>query len=262
MVIGEHRAESFRKLVVVPRVDHQRAAALRDLPHASEVRGDGWRARRDRFAYREAEALVEGRKNGDASLYAAQSVVVELGQCLHRSAGRRQLLQPLREVGPHEFRPQRPRLNRIPSRQSSSAAWSTARWFLRGSWLPTHKKIGRSATRRRRRADSRAAAVGWGAWTGRGEGGDVRPAGPAPAGIRRHPRYSFDAASEMATTRSICETAARLSAKTAGKPSAVVSGEVSGTQSKPMTTVRLRENRASALRARHLEGWMASSGRT
>jgi hypothetical protein len=66
----------------------------------------------------------------------------------------------------------------------------------------------------------------------------------------------------MATTRSICETAARLSAKTAGKPSAVVSGEVSGTQSKPMTTVRLRENRASALRARHLEGWMASSGRT
>ena len=51
---------------------------------------------------------------------------------------------------------------------------------------------------------SRAPVVASGAWIGRDRAATSGPGRPAPASIRRQPRYSFAAASEIATTVSMC----------------------------------------------------------
>ncbi len=66
----------------------------------------------------------------------------------------------------------------------------------------------------------------------------------------------------MGTTWSTWDTATRLRAKAAPIPAPVVSPEVSGTQSKPITAVALPENSAIAARRAVRASSTASSSST
>ena len=58
------------------------------------------------------------------------------------------------------------------------------------------------------------------------------PVNPAPANMRRHPRYSTAAASEIVAMRSACARPANIAANPLTTASlATVSGTISGTQS-------------------------------
>ncbi|WP_448629971.1 hypothetical protein [Cellulomonas soli] len=69
---------------------------------------------------------------------------------------------------------------------------------------------------------------------------------PIAPSIVRHPPYSRPAASEIVVILSKWRTVARWSAKKSGTPSSLVSPDVIGMQSKPMTPVRVGVWRASA----------------
>src|SRR5450756_2563944 len=72
------------------------------------------------------------------------------------------------------------------------------------------------------------------------------PRTPRLESIIRQPSYSVAAASEMQATRSMWRTAASARMKYAGTLVSVVSAEVSGTASKPITAVVHRPYMASA----------------
>ncbi len=82
-----------------------------------------------------------------------------------------------------EWPPTKTRVKSSPSRQSSSAAWRRARWFLRGSWLPTARTMGRVPMASRSWAWRRAVSLGVSAWTGRGMQADV---GAGQSGAGQH----------------------------------------------------------------------------
>jgi hypothetical protein len=87
------------------------------------------------------------------------------------------------------------------------------------------------------------------------------PLSPVAVSIERQPAYSMAAAEEIVAIRSKDRTAARLPANTPAKPSWVVSADVSGTQSKPMTPVRLGVSSARAS-SRALRSLSAASSAT
>ena len=133
------------------------------VAHAAEVGGDDRGAAGQRFGHGQAVAFVEGGEDGAVGLAVGgpEQVVGEGPDGLDGPAGGAQASTWAVEggavpgVAAHEDQGEEQ-----PSRHSSSAAWSRARWFLRGSWLPTARTMGRVPMASRSWAWRRAASLG------------------------------------------------------------------------------------------------------
>ena len=233
-VVREQLPQGVGHRVVVVRVDRQRPAVGGDLPHAAEVRRDGRGAGRQGLRDRQPEALVEGREHGEPGqpVGGPQLAVGEPALGVDRAAAALQLGQPAENASLfQELPPTKLRLNARPSRHSSSAACSTARWFLRGSWLPTTSTSGRSSDEEPRRAPRRGPrSVGSCALDGQRQRGDGRP-GQADRGQHRPPAASTPWPRPARSSRSGRSTGRRpgCRANTPAKPSRGRLGRVSGT---------------------------------